>query len=328
MMTSRILQRLVVLVLLSALPWLAAQAQTFPDKSREFRVFCGFPAGSGADILVRYYADKLAQVSGQRVVVENRVGQISAVAAEAVAKSKPDGYTIFITAGSASHALNLFLFKQLRYDPIKDFTPVTTLSKVFFILTVDPKTPYKSVKELTEAMKRKGDKATFAYASPTALSSTALYQVKAGLKGIGVPFKTSGAALPEMQSGQIDYQFIDSVFGLEAIRSGRVRALAVTSAQRSSVLPEIPTMAEAAGIPEFDISPWWAVYLPANAPAPVVARLEGWFNQIVAMEETRKFLAQTGSESFPGNAKFLADYLPKEIKKYGDLVKLAKIAPQ
>ena len=199
---------------------------------------------------------------------------------------------------------------------------------MFFILTVDPKTQYKSVKELTEAMKKKGEKATFAYASPTALASTELYKARAGLQGVGIPFKTSGAALPEMQSGQIDYQFIDSVFGLEQIRSGKVRALAVTSAQRSSVLPEIPTMAEAAGIPEFDISPWWAVYLPANAPQPVVDKLEGWFNQIVAMEETKKFLANTGTDSFPGNAKFLAEYLVKEIKKWGDLLKLAKIEPQ
>ena len=311
--------------MLSLLPWLPAEGQTFPSK--EFRVFCGFPAGSGADILVRFYADKLAAVSGQKVIVDNKPGMISALAAETVARSKPDGYTISITAGSASHAANLFLFKKLPYDPIKDFTPVTTLARVFFILTVDPKTPYKTVKELTEAMKKKGDKATYAYASPTALASTELYKARGGIQAVGVPFKTSGAAFPEMQSGQIDFQFIDSVFGLEQIRAGKMRGLAVTSAQRSSVMPELPTMAES-GIPEFDISPWWAVYLPANAPQPVVDKLEGWFNQIVAMEETKKFLANTGTDSFPGNSKFLAEYLVKEIKKWGDLIKLAKIEPQ
>jgi len=326
-MKLKVLLAFGLLAVLSSLPWLPAEAQTYPSKDREFRVFCGFPAGSGADILVRFYADKLAAVSGQRVIVENKPGMISALAAETVARSKPDGYTIFITAGSASHAANLFLFKKLPYDPVKDFTPVTTLARVFFVLTVHPNTPYKTVKELTEAMKKKGDKATYAYASPTALASTELYKSRTGIQAVGVPFKTSGAAFPEMQSGQIDFQFIDSVFGLEQIRAGKIRGLAVTSLQRSSVMPELPTMAES-GIPEFDISPWWAVYLPANAPQPVVEKLEGWFNQIVAMEETKKFLANTGTESFPGNSKFLAEYLVKEIKKWGDLIKLAKIEPQ
>lgn len=325
-MRITLLQRLAVLVLVSLCG--LAQAQAWPDKGRDFRVFCGFPAGSGADILVRWYADKLAVVSGHKVIVENKPGMISALAAETVARSKPDGYTIFITPGSASHAANLYLFKKLPYDPIKDFTPVTTLSKVFFILTVDAKSPYKTVKELTEAMKKKGDRASFAYASPTSLSSTELYKARAGFTALGIPFKTSGASEPEMQAGKIDFEFIDSVFGMEPLRTGKRRGLAVTSAQRSTVLPDIPTMVEAAGIAEFDISPWWAVYLPANAPKPVVDKLEAWFNQIVAMEETKKFLANTGTESFPGNAKFLAEYLSKEIKKWGELMRLAKVEPQ
>ena len=325
---SRILLRFALAALLGAMPWMGAQAQAFPEKDREFHVFCGFPAGSGADILVRYYADRLAKLSGQKVVVENKVGMISALAGETVARSKPDGYTIFITAGSSSHAALLYLFKKLPYDPIKDFTPVTTLAKVFFVLTVDPNSPYKTVKDLTEAMKKKGDKASFAYASPTALASSELYKARTGIQALGIPFKTSGASDPEMQIGKIDFEFIDSVFGLEALRSGKRRGLAVTSLKRSSVMPDIPTMAEAAGIKEFDVSPWWAVYLPANAPAPVVAKLEGWFNQIVADPETTKFLANTGTEPFPGNAKFLAGYLPTEIKKWGELLKLAKIEPQ
>ncbi len=322
------LMRRALLAAALILPLGAAQAQAFPEKNRDFRVLCGFPAGSGADILVRFYADKLAAVSGQKVIVENKPGMISALAGETVARSRPDGYTMFITPGSASHAANLYLFKKLPYDPIKDFTPVTTLSKVFFILTVDAKSPYKTVKDLTDAMKKKGDRSSFAYASPTAMASSELYKARAGLNALGIPFKTSGASDPEMQAGKIDFEFVDSVFGIEPLRSGKRRGLAVTSAQRSTVLPDIPTMVEAAGIAEFDISPWWAVFLPANAPKPVVEKLEAWFNQIVAMEETKKFLANTGTESFPGNAKFLADYLPKEIKKWGELMKLAKVEPQ
>jgi len=326
-MKSRVLRLFCVLALLPLLPSHSAQAQTWPEKGKLFRVICAFPVGQGADIITRYFADKLATVSGQAVIVENRVGQMGGIAASSVARSKPDGYTIFITPASASHAMNPFLFKEIGYDPVKDFTPVTTLAKIFFVLAVDGNSPHKSVAELTEALKKKGQKGAYAFISPTANVASALYKRKTGIQALGVPYKANVQTLPEMQSGQLDFQFIDGGSALGLIAAGRLRALAVTTPRRAALMPDVPTMAES-GIPDFDVSPWWAVFLPPNAPKPIVDKLEGWFNQIVATEDTRTFLTKLSAETFPGNAEFLTEYLRKEIKKWGELIKLADIQPQ
>jgi tripartite-type tricarboxylate transporter receptor subunit TctC len=304
---------------------ISAQAQTYP--TREMRVVVGLPAGSGGDVVARFYADKLSQVSGKPVIVENKPGMILSIGADAVAKAQPDGYTILITSVTSSHAANLFMFKKLPYDPIKDFTPVATLQRSYFILMVRPEAPWKTVPELTAAMKQKGSKASYGYGSPPALASSELYKARAGLQAVGIPYRTSMASLPEMFSGELDFQFIDATQGTPLLSSGKLRGLAVTSGQRVPGV-DIPTMAEAANIPEFDIAPTWGVFLPAGAPAPIVARLETWFDQILKMDSTRAFLANTNGAPFPGNAKALAEFLPKEIKKWEELAKLAKIVPQ
>jgi tripartite-type tricarboxylate transporter receptor subunit TctC len=305
----------------------AALAQTWPAPGRELKVVVGYPPGSGADTSVRYFSAKLAEVSGHPVVVENRPGMISSLGADAVAKATPDGYTILLASATSSHAANLVLFKKLPYDPVKDFTPVTTLYRTTFILMLDAKSPHRTVAGLTEALRAKGNKASYGYGSPPALAAAEFYKARAGLQAVGIAYKTSVASLPEMYSGALDFQFIDATFGSSQMRAAKLRGLAITSGQRSSLM-DLPTMAEAANIPEFDIAPWWAVFLPAGAPQPVVARLEAWFNQVVAMDETRKYLAGNGAEPLPGNAKFLADYLAQEIRKWADLARIANIQPE
>ncbi|MCX7314662.1 MAG: tripartite tricarboxylate transporter substrate binding protein [Hyphomicrobiales bacterium] len=304
---------------------IAAQAQTYP--TREIRVVVGLPAGSGGDIVARYYADKLSQLSGKPVIVENKAGMILSIGADAVAKAPPDGYTILITSVTSSHAANLYNFKKLPYDPVKDFTPVATLHRSYFILMVRTEAPWKNVAELTDAMKIKGDKASYGYGAPPALASAELYKARKGLKAVGIPYKTSMASLPEMFSGEIDFQFIDSTAGTPLIQGGKVRGLAVTAGQRVPGV-DLPTMAEAAGIPEFDIAPVWGVLLPAGTPAPIVERLESWFGEISRMDATRHFIASTNAAPFAGGAKALADFIPKEIKKWEELARLAKIEPQ
>ena len=304
---------------------LSAAAQTYP--TREIRMIVGLPAGSGGDIVARYYADKLSGLAGKPVIVENRPGMILSIGADAVAKAPPDGYTVLITSVTSSHAANVFNFKKLPYDPIKDFTPVAMLQKSYFMLMVRPEAPWKTVAELTEAMKAKAEKATYGYGAPPALASAELYKARKGLKAIGIPYKTSMASLPEMFSGELDFQFIDSTAGTPLRQSGKVRALAVSSGQRVPGV-DLPTMAEAADIPEFDIAPVWGVLLPAGAPAPIVAKLEAWFAEISRMDATRQYQANTHAAPFAGNAKALADFIPKEIKKWEELAKLAKIEPQ
>jgi tripartite-type tricarboxylate transporter receptor subunit TctC len=303
----------------------AAEAQTYPN--REIHVVVGLPAGSGGDVIARFYADKLAQLAGKPVVVENKPGMILSIGADYVAKSKPDGYTVLITSVTSSHAANLYNFKKLPYDPIKDFAPVATLQRSYFMLMVRAEAPWTTVNELTAAMKSKGAKASYGYGSPPALASSELYKARSGLQAVGIPYRTSMASLPEMFSGELDFQFIDATQGTPLRTSGKLRALAVTSGQRVPGV-DIPTMAEAANIPEFDIAPTWGVFLPAGTPAPIVAQLEDWFGQIVRMEATRQFLANTNGAPYPGGSKVLAEFLPQEIKKWDELSKLAKIEPQ
>jgi tripartite-type tricarboxylate transporter receptor subunit TctC len=313
---------IVAALLLAALP---AHAQDYP--TRPITVVVGLPAGSGGDVVARFYADKLSQLAGKPVIVENRPGMILSIGADAVAKAQPDGYTILITSVTSSHAANVFNFKRLPYDPIKDFTPVATLQKSYFILMVRAQAPWQTVAELTAAMKIKGDEASYAYGAPPALASAELYKARAGLQAIGIPYKTSMASLPEMFSGEIDFQFIDSTAGTPLLQSGKVRGLAVSSGQRVPGV-DLPTMAEAADIPGFDIAPVWGVLLPAGAPPAIVSKLEGWFAQISAMDATHKYIATTHAAPFPGGAKDLAAFIPKEIEKWRELAKLAKIVPQ
>src|SRR6185503_2733417 len=187
--------------------------------------------------------------------------------------------------------------------------------------------PWTNVAQLTEAMKIKGDKASYGYGAPPALASAELYKARKDLKAVGIPYKTSMASLPEMFSGEIDFQFIDSTAGTPLLQGGKVRGLAVTAGQRVPGV-ELPTMAEAAGIPEFDIAPVWGVLLPAGAPAPIVAKLEAWFGEISRMDATRQYISNTYAAAYAGNAKALADFIPKEIKKWEELARLAKIEPQ
>jgi tripartite-type tricarboxylate transporter receptor subunit TctC len=303
----------------------AAYAQAYP--TRVIRAVVGFPAGSGGDVVTRFYADQLSKLCGQPVIVENRPGMISSAGADAVAKSPPDGYTILITPMTSSHAANLFNFKKLPYDPIKDFSPVATLHRSYFILMVRAEAPWKNVAELTAAMRQKGDKASYGYGSPPALAAAELYKVRTGLRAVGIPYKTSMASLSEMFSGELDFQFIDATAGMPLVEGGKLRGLAVTTGQRVPNVA-IPPMAEAADIPGFDIAPIWGVFLPAGTPAPIVAKLEAWFAEIMTLDATRQFLANTHGAPFPGGAEHLADLIPKEIAKWGELAKLAKIEPQ
>jgi tripartite-type tricarboxylate transporter receptor subunit TctC len=303
----------------------SAWAQTYP--TRDMKVVIGLPAGSGGDIVVRYYADKLSKLSGRAVIVENKPGMILSIGADAVAKAQPDGYTILITSVTSSHAANLYNFKKLPYDPIKDFTPVALLQRTYFILMVRAESGWTTVAQLTAAMKQKGAKASYGYGSPPALASSELYKARADLEAVGIPYRTSMASLPQMFSGELDFQFIDATQGTPLLQSGKLRGLAVTAGQRIPGV-DMPTMAEAANIPEFDIAPTWGVFLPAGAPPHVVARLESWFAEIVKMDSTKAFLANTHGASYPGGAKALAEFLPKEIKKWELLARLAKIKPQ
>ena len=300
-----------------------AAAQDYPNK--DIHVVVGFPAGSGADVYARYFANKLSVLSKQTVIVENKPGAQSSIATEYVARSKPDGYTLFI-GGADSFGSPLYLFKKPPVDPRKDFVYISPLVSQGFILVVTTDKPFKTVADLTADLKQKGDKSSYATANNPATILAETYKKSAGLSTVQVNYKTSMDFLNDMMDGRIDFVMADPVFGLSRIREGKMKPLAISTGTRIHSLPDIPTMQEA-GIAGVDMNLWWVVAAPAT-PKPIVDKLNGWFTEIGKMDETREFLAKFGAEPFtasPAETKKLVD---KEIADWENYVKLAKIEPQ
>lgn len=314
------------LAIVAALLTLPAAAQDYP--SRPITIVCGYAAGTGGDVISRYFAEKLRpHVGGQPVVVDNKAGAQTSIAAEYVSKAKPDGYTMFITAGNSTMAANPHLFRKLNYDPLKDFTPVTTIAQLPFLVTVAPKSPINSVRDLIAYLKTKGNKASYAYSNSFAQAATALFTKTVGVDPVAVAYKATPAAMTDMIAGDIDFSFIDASFGVQQEKQGNLKILAVTTAGRSSVAPEFPGMEEA-GVPGFDLTAWWGVWLPAGAPAPLVKTLEGWFNEVDATDETKAFLLRIGAAPLAGSSEKVRALVPKEIEKWGKIIRDANIQPE
>jgi tripartite-type tricarboxylate transporter receptor subunit TctC len=225
-----VFQRAVV-VALGLMSAAAATAQEYP--SREIRSICNFTAGSGADIYVRFFSDKLSKLAGKPVVVENRPGANGNIATDLLAKAKPDGYTIMITPASSTLAAAPHLFKQLPFDPFKDFVSVTTVAKLAFAIAVDANSPVKTIAELTAALKKKPDHGFYGTGNNTGLVSAELYKDRAGLKTTHVHYQASATALQDLTRGNLDFISYDASFLLGHARAGRIRILATTSAERA-----------------------------------------------------------------------------------------------
>ena len=300
-----------------------AIAQQYPNQ--DIRVICAFPAGSGADVLVRYFAEKLRTVVGRTVIVENKVGAGGNIAVEYLARSKPDGYTIFVHAATAV-ALSMYLVKNPPVDVGKAIEVAATINRQPFMLVVDAKSPYKTVAELTAAMKAKGDKATYASAAPTGTIMGEIYKNATGVKAVEVVYKTAPDSLNEILSGKIDYGMHDPVFSLAQAREGRLRILAVSTGTRLAASPDMPTMTEV-GIP-MDLTGWWAAMVPAGTPKPVIDQINKWFVQIVSSDDTKKFLNSFGGDPYVNTPEVAQQMFLRDIKNWGEHVKLAKIQPQ
>jgi tripartite-type tricarboxylate transporter receptor subunit TctC len=297
-----------------------ATAQDYP--SQDIRLICGFPAGSGADIFVRYFAEKLRAIAGRTVIVENKVGAASNIATEYVARSKPDGYTLYPFAGTTV-AASMFLFKNPPVDVGKALKVAATTSNLAFVLVVAASSPYKTVAELTAAMKQKGNKASYAVAANPGIIMGAIYKNTAGLEAVEVQYKTAPDSLNEMLSGRVDYGLHDPIFAFAQVREGRLRALAVSTSERLQSQPNIPTMTES-GIP-MNLNLWWGVLVPSATPKPIIDKINGWFKQIVSTEETKKFLAASGADPMIRTPEQADEMFQRAIKEWGDYVRMAKI---
>jgi tripartite-type tricarboxylate transporter receptor subunit TctC len=301
----------------------SAGAQTYP--SQDIRLVCAFPAGSGADVLVRYFAEKLRPIVNRTVIVENKAGAGGNIASEYVSRSKPDGYTIFVHAATAV-AANMSLFKNPPVDVGKTIQIAGTINRQPFMLVVDAKSPYKTVAELTAAMKKKGSAASYATAAPTGRIMGEIYKTTAGLSAVEINYKTAPDSLNELTSGKVDFGMHDPVFSLAQQREGRLRILAVSTGERLAASPDLPTMTES-GI-KMDLTGWWAAMVPTGTPQPVIDQIHKWFVQMVSTEETKKFLNSFGGDpNIMDPAKAQKLFL-EDIKNWGEYVKMAKIEPQ
>jgi tripartite-type tricarboxylate transporter receptor subunit TctC len=264
----------------------------YPDKP--VRVMVGFPAGGGADILVRWFSTKLQEKSGGTFVVENRVGASGNLSLDATAKAKPDGYTMLF-ASTTTTAGNNAIFKQMPLDVTKDIEPLMSFGETPFVLAVAPNAPFNSVKELTEHLKSKGGKGTYGWATTIARAASVLYIQNAGINVTAVGYKSTANAVSDVTAGQTDFAFADIVFAMGQAKQNRIKLLAVTADTRAPGLPNVPTMKEAAGVPLGDITPLWGVWVPAGTPTDVKDKITKWMTEICATKEAQDFLLAQGS---------------------------------
>jgi tripartite-type tricarboxylate transporter receptor subunit TctC len=316
------LKTLAMTLVLGAASLSCALAQDFPN--RRLTLVVGFAAGSGADVLTRYYASKLSQEVAQPVVVENKPGANGALAAQAVMQSKPDGYTLLF-APSASMSGGKFLYANLPYDSQKDFVIVAPLLDNGFALAVGANAPVHSVAELTALLKSK-PAARYGTSNSTGIAAAQLYRTLAGVQATQVAYKTTGDALPDLADGTLDFMFLDGVFALSQLKTGKVRLLA-TVGSRIEGAPDVPTMEEA-GIKGYGFSVWWMIAAPVATPKDIVDRLNAVFNRISAMPETKSFLATAAAAPLTGTPEAMVGKLAKDIETWGQLARAGGITPQ
>jgi tripartite-type tricarboxylate transporter receptor subunit TctC len=297
----------------------AAQPSAFPAKPLRFVI--GFTPGGPSDILARAVGQKLGERWGQQVVVENRPGAGGNLAAEAVAKSAPDGYT-WLLGNNSILATNQSLYRKLPYDPLKDFAPVALVAVQPNILVVHPDVPAKSVAELIALAKQNPGKLNYASSGAGAAAHLAgeLFKTMAGVDMVHVPYKGAQPALTDLIAGQVQLMFATSASVIPYMKAGRLRALAVTTAQRSPSVPELPTVSEA-GLAGFEATTWHGVVVPAATSPDIVERLNQDINAVLNEKDLRERLAGLGAEIATGTPREFADYIAREIPKWSKVVR-------
>ncbi|HUQ24900.1 MAG TPA: tripartite tricarboxylate transporter substrate binding protein [Burkholderiales bacterium] len=299
--------------------WLSGLCHAFPDKPVRFVV--GFTPGGPSDILARAVGQKLAERWKQQVIVENRPGAGGNIAAAEVAKSAPDGHT-WLLGNNSILATNQSLYRSLPYDPVKDFAPVGLVAVQPNILVVHPDVPAKSLGELILFAKQNPGKLNYASSGAGAAAHLAgeLFKSMAGVDMVHVPYKGAQPALTDLLAGQVQLMFATSASVIPYVKASRLRALAVTTAQRSHSVPELPTVSEA-GLPGFEATTWHGVVVPAATPAALVQQMNADLNAVLNEKDLRERLAGLGAEVTTGSAKDFADYIAREIPKWSKVVR-------
>ena len=294
---------------------------------RPIRVLLGFPAGGGADLLARYFAEKLREASGTAIIIENKVGASGNLATDAVAKARPDGYTLLM-ASTTTLGGNTKMFKSVPFDSIRDFAPIASLNEVGFALLVAPEhVKATTLDELTKHLETKGNKATFGWATTTTLAAAVLYGKAKGLQLTPVPYKMTTASVSDVIAGLVDFTFADTMYAAGQEKQGKVRLLAVTSGNRMPGREHVPVMGDF-GIDTAGLSPLWAMWAPSATPQAIIAMHTRWLNRIVELPETRQFLTSQGAVPVPGGPDLLRAKLAQSLDAWDAAIKAGNIEPQ
>ena len=303
-----------------------ALAADYP--SRPIRLIVPFAPGGGNDTVARLVGQKLEAELGQPVVIDNRAGAGGIVGAEAAARAAPDGYTLFL-GGVGSHAINPNLHANLTYDPIKDFQPISLIAAAPLVLVVHPSVPAHSAQELVALAKAQPGKLNYASNGNGSSShlAAAMFATMTGTEMVHVPYKGLAPALTDLLSGQVQLMFSSVVAILPHVKAGKLRALAVSSARRMPLLPDLPTIAEA-GVPGYQSSSWYGILAPAGTPPDVVARLNAALVKIVAEPDVKQALAQEGAEPVGNSPQAFGAFIQAEKQRLGDVIRTARIPMQ
>ena len=322
-MNLKIRRTLLALVALTALPLPAwAQAGAYPDKPVRFIV--PYPPGGGTDVIARIVQQKFQAALGQPIVIENRGGAGGSVGTEAAAKSAPDGYTVLFTL--SSHTINPAIFPKLSFDTVKDFEPVGMVASLPQILVTQPQFPANSVAEMTAMAKAKPGTMAFASVgngSPGHLAG-AMQALRTGVALTHIPYRGGGPAVTDVMGGQVPTLWVSIPAAAQFVKLGKLKALAVSTVKRSAAFPDVPTMQEA-GVADFEVDSWYALFVPAKTPRAVIDRLNKALNAVVGDPEIRDKLLAQGAEGVGGTPEALGKVVAAELPRWAKLAKDANI---
>ena len=318
--------RIVSWLLLSVLGAFHASAQTYPAKP--IRIIVSYPAGGANDIVARSVGQKLNELLGASIVVDNRSGAGGTIGADVAAKAPADGYTLLMAAGA--HTLAPSLYIKLPYDIARDFAPISISAKSTYLLVVHPSVPARSVNELIALARAKPGGLNYASSgigAPPHLAGE-MFNTLAGVRLVHVAYKGDTPAIADLLGGHVDLAFLAVSATSPHIKAGKLRALAVTSAQRTPVMPDLPTIAEAGGLKDFDISTWWGLLAPAGTSPEAVNRLAAAMAKIAAMPDIKARFGELGVEAAANTPEQFGAFIKAEIQKFAALAKLAGIKPE
>jgi tripartite-type tricarboxylate transporter receptor subunit TctC len=317
---------LAILLALAARPAAAEDGAAFP--SRPITIVVPFAAGGSSDVVMRIVAKTAQETLGQPIVIENKPGGAGNIAALMIKNAPPDGYTLMM-GHTGSHAINATLYPDLKFDPVKDFTPIAPLISFNNVLMVPAASPAKSAAELVALGKQKGDGLT--YGSQGVGTGGHLLGVilakDTGIKLVHVPYRGVAPAVTDMVAARLDFMFASYLTASPFIESGKLRMLAIAGARRHPQIPQVPTMAEA-GYPGVEMEQWFGVFGPAGIPAPIVAKLNGELTKALQSDEVQKALLPQGSVVIPGPPEALAAMVARDIVRLGRLVKESGAKPE